>query len=628
MSASRAAVVLVAALVAGPRLAVAQAAQDAPAVAYRVTFDEAAHHVVAVEATFAGVDAAAPLRVRMSRSSPGRYATHEFAKNVFSFDAFDGAGKRLAVARPEPDEWAVGGHDGTVRVVYRLFGDHADGTYTGIDTTHAHLNMPATFMWAVGLDLRPIRVTFVPPSASNWKVATQLYPTASPFEFTAPNLQYFLDSPTELANLLMSTFQAEDRSGRSATFRLAVHGAAAQADVDALAAMVRTVVTEQAEVFGEFPVFEPGSYTFLLDLVEWADSDGMEHRNSTSIVIPGLPIETAQGRRLALSTIAHEFFHVWNVERIRPADLEPFDFTRANVSCCLWLAEGFTDYYEVLSLARAGLGDEAPVAAVAAVANRSGRLVRSPVEMSRHAPFTDGAVSNDMTDAGRSYISYYAYGQTIALALDLSLRSRTGGRRSLDDFMRALWQTFGKPDGPRPGYVARGYTLADLRATLAGVAGDRGFADEFFDRYVEGREWPDFASLLSPAGYVVQPMAPGRAWLGDVPVESSADGLIVGRGRGAYALVPFGTPLYDAGIDLGDVITRIDGQPATPAHWSSITFRRPGDTVTLTVRRRDGAVVSATVTLAADPRVLVMPVEAAGVAPSPAQRAFRAGWLN
>ena len=259
----------------------------------------------------------------------------------------------------------------------------------GVDTTHAHLNMPATFMWAVGLDLRPIRVTFVPPAGSNWKAATQLFATSTPFEFTAPNLQYFMDSPTELSNFLMSTFQVDDRARKSATFRVVVHGRGSQADVDDLATMIRRIVAEQAEVFGEFPVFEPGHFTFLLDLVPWGQSDGMEHRNSTSIAIPGLSIETSQGRRLALSVIAHEFFHVWNAERIRPADLEPFDFTRANVSCCLWFAEGFTDYYGDLSLVRADLAGEAPVSPVADVANRSGRLVRSAVQMSEHAPFVD-----------------------------------------------------------------------------------------------------------------------------------------------------------------------------------------------------------------------------------------------
>jgi predicted metalloprotease with PDZ domain len=191
-----------------------------------------------------------------------------------------------------------------------------------------------------------------------------------------------------------------------------------------------------------------------------------------------------------------------------------------------------------------------------------------------------------------------------------------------------MWQEHGRPAGPRPGYVSRPYTLTDLRAALVEVSGDRRFADEFFDRFIEGREWPDFRALLSPAGYVQQSIAPDRGWLGDVPVAPVVGGLVVGRGRGGRTLVPFGTPLYDAGIDLDDVITEIDGQPATPAAWTAIAQRKPGDPVTLTVRRRDGRVVSTKATLVADPRILVVPVEAAGVSPTPAQRAFRDSWLH
>ena len=336
----------------------------------------------------------------MSRSSPGRYSVHEFAKNVFSFDAFDGTGRRLSVTRPEPDEWAVAGHDGTVRVVYRIFGDHADGTYLGVDTTHAHLNMPATFMWAVGLDLRPIRVSFVPPAGSNWKAATQLFASSTPFEFTAPNLQYFMDSPTELSNFLMSTFQVSDRAGKTGHVPSRRPRSRARRPTSTRSRRwCGASSRNRPRCSASFPFSSPGTTRSSSTWCEWGDSDAMEHRNSTSIAIPGLPIQTPDGRRLALSSIAHEFFHVWNVERIRPADLEPFVFTRANVSCCLWFAEGFTDYYEGLLLARAGLADQAPVSSVANVANRSGRLVRSPVQMSEHAPFADRAVSNDMTDS-------------------------------------------------------------------------------------------------------------------------------------------------------------------------------------------------------------------------------------
>lgn len=136
----------------------------------------------------------------MSRSSPGRYATHEFAKNVYAVRATDAAGRPLTMERASPQEWRVTGHAGTVVFSYTLFADRADGTYAGIDETRAHLNIPATFAWAVGFESRPIQVTFHPANP-NWKIATQLQPTANPWTFRAPNFQYFMDSPTHLGEL-------------------------------------------------------------------------------------------------------------------------------------------------------------------------------------------------------------------------------------------------------------------------------------------------------------------------------------------------------------------------------------------------------------------------------------------
>ena len=598
-------------------------AQTAPAVTYRVSFPAPEHHWLEVDVVFPALGST-PLRARMSRSSPGRYAIHEFAKNVFAFNAFDGQGRPLKATRPDADEWLVSGHDGSVRVVYRLFGDHADGTYMGVDTTHAHLNMPATFMWAPGLEMRPIDITFVPAPKSPWKVATQLYPTSSPFRFTAPNLQYFMDSPTELSDFVLSTFRVD-----TSTFRVAVHGDGSQSDVDAYAKSIERIVREERAVFGEFPEFEPGYYTFLLDLVSWAEGDAMEHRNSTYISIPGLSLRTPQGRA-RLDAVAHEFFHVWNVERIRSVGLEPFDFTRQNVTCCLWLGEGFTQYYEGLFLARAGFAGGISLSYASTVMNLSARTVRSAVEMSEHGPFEDGAVANDVNDRGRTYISYYTFGAALALALDFSLREMSGGKLSLDDYMRRLWQNFGRPPDKRPGYVARPYTVADLRAELASLTGNRPFADEFFDRYIEGRDVANYARLLDLAGFVVRPFAPERGWIGSVGVEEDAGGLLVG-GSGppeSRALPQFGSPVYDAGLDAGDDITSIDGRPATSAAWIAIGQKKPGETVTFAVRRRGGASFTAAVPVKADPRVQIVQLESTGGTLTAAQRAFRQAWLG
>lgn len=606
----------------------AATAQSRDPVSYRVTFPAPEHHWLRVEATFPAL-AAGPFTAQMSRSSPGRYATHEFAKNIFRIEARDGGGRSLPVVRSGADSWTVGAHDGAVTFTYDVFGDHADGTYLGVDMTHAHMNMPAVFLWSAGLEMRPITIAFVPPTNSAWKVGTQLLPTTSPFAFTAPNLQYFMDSPTELSDFLVATFQVPGADGRTSRFRLVVHADAAQNDVDALAQLVERLVREERAVFGEFPVFEPGAYTFLLDYVPWAYGDGMEHRNSTLITTPGLSIKTDAGRRAALSTISHEFFHTWNVERIRPVGLEPFDFSRPNVTCCLWLAEGFTEYYGQLLALRAGLSRQVPIGAVDPVVNGPGRRIRSAVQMSELATFADASVANDMDDRDRTFISYYTYGEALALALDLSLRQQSAGAVTLDDYMRELWRTFGAPVDDRPGFVRTPYSLRDARDVLARVAKDARFADEFFDRYVEGRDVPDYARLLAPAGFVVRLARPGAGWVGDVSVVGGPEGVSIGNdGTGSRSLVPFDTPLYAAGLDEGDLVISIDGRSATTAAWSDIARRKPGDSLSLVVRRRDGRTSTVQLAVAADPALQVVSVESAGGTLTAAQRAFRAAWLD
>jgi predicted metalloprotease with PDZ domain len=612
--------------------------QGQSAILYKVTFPEPEHHWMQVEVTFANLGRQ-PLDARMSRSSPGRYAVAEFAKNIFSVEAYNGKGQKLATTRPDADVWRVAGHDGTVRIVYKIFGDYPSGTYFGIDTTHAHLQMPAAFMWGAGHDNQPIRISFVPPAGSEWKIGTQLYPAGDPNTFTAPNLQYFMDSPVELSDFLTSAFTVPNSDGTPANFRLVVHSDASQQDVDELAKLVQRLVREQMAVFGEFPKYEPGNYTFLLDYVAWGAGDGMEHRNSTSISTPGLSLKTPQGRQRALGSISHEFFHNWNMERIRSAGLEPFDFTRENVTCCLWLGEGFTQYYGPLLIARAGLGGPqggAPVGAAAAVINAPGRAVRSPVQMSEYAPFADGAGGFvDASDANRTFLNYYTYGAGIALALDLSLREMSGGKQSLDDYMKLLWVLHGKPGGPAPGLVLKPYAVKDLRDHLATLTGNRKFADDFFDKYVEGREAPDYARLLSLAGYAL-PMAPaGRGWLGNVNMAETPNGLAVGAppaglgGPPRLVPVPFDTPLYEAGIDSGDTIKTIDGQPATLTAWNAIANRKPGEQVRLGVVRRDGASLTRIATLKQDPvaRQPVFAESQPGASLTAAQKTFRDDWL-
>ena len=594
---------LTAALLLVPHLALAQRPVE-----YEVAFPNAAHHEAEVTVTFADLPAA-PLEVRMSRSSPGRYALHEFAKNVYSVRATDGQGRALAVSQPDPYGWTVAQHDGTVRFAYTLFGDRADGTYAQIDATHAHLNMPATFAWARGLEGRPISIRFRAPDPS-WKVATQLLPTADSGRFTAPHLQYFMDSPTEV-----SAFTLRELRVAGAPIRLALHHEGSVAEVDEYVEMIGKVVAEHHAVFGEMPRFEPGHYTFIADYLPWVSGDGMEHRNSTIVTADASLAAAALG---LLGAVSHEFFHAWNVERIRPRSLEPFDFERANMSGELWFAEGFTDYYGPLVIRRAGLTADAGYAreigaVIDEVVNAPGRRFFSAVEMSRQAPFVDAATSIDPDNRQSTFISYYTWGAGIGLALDLTLRSRF--RLTLDDYMRAMWQAHGKPERP--------YTLADLRATLGAVTRDQAFADDFFRRYVEGREAADYAALLAPAGFLVRRQDAGRAWLGSAPLRF---------GSGATVLAPtlVGTPLYAAGIDRGDRIVSLDGRALTSEAVLAavLAARRPGQEIAVEYETRGGLRRTGRVTLAEDPALEVVTYEEAGMPVTAAMRAFREGWLG
>jgi predicted metalloprotease with PDZ domain len=619
---------------------IAGAASAQQPVEYKLSFPAPEHHYAQVEVTWTGLPSAT-LEARMSRSSPGRYAVHEFAKNVFDVHAYDGTGKELRPTRPNPYQWNVTGHDGTVRIVYKVFGNHVDGTYLAVDDSHAHLNMPATLMWARGFDMRPVRITFQPPANYTWKPATQLFPTTDPWTFTAPNLQYLMDSPTELSDYTLRSFTVRNPDGKEFTIRTAVHHDGDPSVIDEYAAGAEKIVNEEAAVFGEFPAYDTGTYTFLGDYVPWGGGDGMEHRNSTVVASP-TSFKNPQAVRAALGTVAHEFFHCWNVERIRPKTLEPFDFEEANISGELWLAEGFTQYYGPLIMTRAGVSPADPAGLVrnaVAVINSPARQFRSAVEMSQMAAFSDAAVAIDETNLPTTFISYYTYGAEIATALDLSLRDRSNGKITLDDFMRAMWIAYGKPGGPSPAIIAKPYTLKDARDRLAEVSGDPKFADEFFDKYIEGRELPEYGKLFARVGLVLRKRNPGGPWVG--LMDQAFGGGRGGRRGGAPSmtapagggltvpgLVNWGTPAFQAGLEEADVISSADGKAvATIEDWqAAIRAHKPGDSIPIEYSRH-GTMVKAAITIAEDPTMEVVTVESTGAALSADQKMMRDGWL-
>ncbi|MGB7841946.1 MAG: PDZ domain-containing protein, partial [Salinimicrobium sp.] len=545
---------------------------------YKLSFKNATHHEAVVKATFPEIEKDT-LELRMSRSSPGRYALHEFAKNVYGLKATNSKGDLLKISRPDPYSWNITGHDGIVNVEYILFGNRADGTYTQIDETHAHMNIPATFMYADDLKQRPIEVTFNTEGHPDWKVATQLK-QLDKNTFFAPDFYYFMDSPVEISDYDLREFELDGQ-----TIRFALHHPGTDAELDEYFEKVKKIVAQEMAVYGELPNYDFGEYTFLADYMPNVSGDGMEHRNST--VLTDIASLGEGGMNENIGTVAHEYFHSWNVERIRPETLEPFDFSKANMSGALWFAEGFTSYYTNLILTRAGIITprdyvESLNGTFNYVWNSPALKYFNPIEMSYQAPFVDAATSVDPVNRENMFISYYSYGSMLGLALDLKLREN---RLNLDDFMKLMWQKYGKTE--------KSYEIEDLEETLAEYAG-KDFSEEFFSNYIYSSKMPNYEALLANVGLQLE-RASKNAFFG-ASLKNTSEGVEISSNLAKN------TPAYKAGFDQGDLLLSVDRTAIKDkAQFEELLeTKKPGETMHVKIKRF-GKSLAKKVTLKKDP---------------------------
>ncbi|MCK5400628.1 MAG: M61 family metallopeptidase [Flavobacteriaceae bacterium] len=568
---------------------------------YSISFDNAVHHETVINAVFTNLKSD-EVEFRMSRTSPGRYALHEFIKNVYAVKVTDGKGIILESTRPDPYSWKVKGHNGTIIVNYILFANRGGGTYAQIDETHAHLNIPATFIYAPSLSDDEIEITFNVREDLNWKVATQLKHVEGN-TYYAKDLQYFMDSPTEISNHSVRSFDVDGQ-----TINFVLHHNGTEAELDEYFEKVKKVVRQQEAVFGELPDYDYNAYYFLACYIPNASGDGMEHRNSTILTTTRSLAEGGMDRNIG--TVSHEFFHCWNVERIRPQSLEPFDFEEANMSGELWFAEGFTSYYTALMMCRAGLlSQEDYVKGLAGtfnyVWNSPGRKFFTPIEMSYQAPFVDAARSVDPVNRDNTFISYYSYGSVLGLALDLSLREQ---KLNLDDYMKLVWINFGKNEKP--------YTVQDLHNTLNEFAGQE-FGDHFFNNYIYKSDMPAMERLFSNVG-VSLTQDKSKVSFG----ASVRDGKIYGNTR-------MGSSAYNAGLENGDQIIKVGNFTLNKdLDFNTILNKfKPNDDVSI-VYKRLGNNRETTVTLQESASYTIALFEASDLELDDKEKATREAWLN
>ncbi|MBR07447.1 MAG: hypothetical protein CMP48_07150 [Rickettsiales bacterium] len=507
---------------------------SAQEITYTLDLTNIHHHELGVSIEFTEVKGE-KLEIRMPNFSPGRYALHNFAKNIYEESAHDASGDELPLIRLTPYAWEAPVVDGQVTFQYTLYGNHADGTYMGVDARKLHMNMPATFARGVGLDDRKVNLN-IPNMPEEWSVATQLV-KESESKFSAPNYYYFYDSPTIAGKIDWREWKVGDQ-----TIQIAMMHEGTTEELDNYTEWVKKVVEEHRTIYGELPTFDYGRYTFLIGYNQWVDGDGMEHRNSTVCTSTGSLAINASG---LIGTVSHEFFHAWNIERIRPKSLEPFDFDHANLSEALWFGEGFTSYFDKLTLTRSGILEPEQyvkrlIGGLNYVLNSPSREFRGPVEDSYNATFVDAGTANDETNYSNNFVSYYSYGSVIGLGLDLTLRSEFN--KTLDEYMRMVWQQYGKPEIP--------YTLPDLQKVLAQLT-NKDFAERFFTDQIYGSKLPDFESLFEEFGIKVSLQNPNSAYFGNPKLNEKQE---------VQSTVMRGTALYEAGLETGDKIVSINSQ--------------------------------------------------------------------
>jgi predicted metalloprotease with PDZ domain len=549
-----------------------------------------------------------PLQLQMAKWSPGRYGVFDFAKNVQEVRAV-AEGAVRPVSRINDQTWSVSPLDATnLTVSYKVFANDLDGTFSQLNARHANYNGGSIFMYVVNHKPDPVKLTIQAPAG--WKIVNGRLDHPGQTEWQFPNWDVMIDTPTEMA----PDWTQDDFVVDGTKYHVVVHSLGDEGGKrPALVKDIEKIVRAEVAMWGP-PEFD--EYTFLLHFAaDDRSGDGMEHLTSTQIIRPGALADPGTYED-TLGTVAHEFFHVWNVKRLRPQELGPWDFTRPVATRGLWVAEGFTNYYGHLMLRRAGIVDDKKFLAgeaetIKRVESAQGSRLMSAEESSLAAPFIDNAPHAQTTNLHNTSISYYPKGELIGMVMDLLVRGRSKGRSSLDDVMRAMYEEF-YLKSPNSSYYlrGRGYQPEDLQRIVSLRSGvDFG---DFFKRHVRDVELLPYDEAFAYVGLR----------LVKTPAKDPYDlGLSLQPGpmrQIMVANVRNNSPAENAGLQAGDVIIAFAGKEPRAS-------LKPGDSVLVTVKR-DRQTIKTTVVVG-EPEIFDYKIEEKPDATAE-QKALRAAWLH
>ncbi|RUR76702.1 M61 family metallopeptidase [Chlorogloeopsis fritschii PCC 9212] len=573
--------------------------EKVPLIHYQVAMSQPETHLFEVTLRIGGY-CASTLDLKMPVWTPGSYLVREYAKHLQDFAAFANK-KPLTWRKISKNHWQVETGDvSEVTVKYRIFANELTVRTNHLDSTHGYFNGAALFFRLPGFDRQPIYVTIVPPRPE-WQVTTAL--PAVPEQantFFASDFDTLVDSPFEIGSHQLYHF---DVLGKP--HELAIWGRG-NFRAQQMIADIKKIVEVEARMFGGLPYER---YVFVLHLFAQAYG-GLEHKNSCSLIYQRFGFRDREKYDRFIQLVAHEFFHLWNVKRIRPQELEVFDYDQENYTSCLWFCEGTTSYYDLLIPLRAGIYDVKSFLnnwskEVTRYLTTPGRKVQALSESSFDAWIK---LYRQDSNSGNSQMSYYLKGEMVSLLLDLLIRSLHDNQRSLDDVMLKMWHKFGRDE--------IGYTSQQLQQVIESVAGID--LSDFFKRYIDTTEELPFNQYLEPFGLQIVAETEQEPYLG-IRVSSE-------HGRELIKFVEAGSPAQLAGIDPGDELLAIDGVKVSATHLSDrLKDYQPNDTISVAVfHHEELRIYPVTLAFPRASKYLVQPVDN----PSEIQKQNFSGWLG
>jgi predicted metalloprotease with PDZ domain len=581
---------------------------------YELGFERPNTHLMNV--TIHATDLKGPsVEFAMPDWAPGAYGVENYSANIQRFRAA-ADGKELRWRKTDSQTWRVelAGASG-VTVSYQVFGDSLRNNQAQYNERHVFIGGPAVWMYLVGGKERPVELSIVVPAG--WKVATGMERT-SDHTFRAVDYDWFEDAPIEISDFAEKDFQV-----LGTTYHVIVHDAAGRKDFS------KFVLDLQKFVATIVPIFQPVAggeqaapfkeYWFLFHI--WPNSGGgLEHLNSTQINFSTDwdSMEPVPGRgnqyNVKLYVSAHEFFHAWNVKRLRPRPLGPFDYSQMVHTPSLWISEGLTSYYGWLALERAGL--LTPQQYLDGIADLITKFEQEPGRQERTIedtswdtwyPRGDTGAQNNLRNT--SY-SYYDGGQIMGHILDFAIRQDTRNQKSLDDWMRLLYSRYALP---KPGFQPEDAVKAASEVASTDLS-------EIFRQYISGKERIPYETYFAYAGITVEKqLDTEKAWIGATQ-EKGDDG------RAKIRNVIPGSPAETAGLDRDDVVLAVDSRVVNAdAFTRTVSEHKPGDSIRVTVIRL-GELKDIPVTLAASPYASykLKPMEH----PTEEQKAIYNGWMG